>query len=177
MWLESIDKDVLNSNKNKAWQWNFASVFLLWLQYALVIFFLRLTVSTLVKGHRNQHSAKMQLIYWWSFCALVKIRDVKNAIKGGMHYMEIKQQLLLSYCQAITFYLLLKSEGQPVRDHPVISRLVEIKNLLDKVVSSLLVSEWMEDFCNLTHHMNISYLRSLWGWCMRVLILWDLFFT
>ncbi|CDP10852.1 unnamed protein product [Coffea canephora] len=64
---------------------------------------------------------------------LSKIRDVKNAIKGGMHYMEIKQQLLLSYCQAITFYLLLKSEGQPVRDHPVISRLVEIKNLLDKM--------------------------------------------
>ncbi|XP_071921746.1 LOW QUALITY PROTEIN: protein THALLO [Coffea arabica] len=64
---------------------------------------------------------------------LSQIRDVKNAIKGGMHYMEIKQQLLLSYCQAIAFYLLLKSEGQPVRDHPVISRLVEIKNLLDKM--------------------------------------------
>ena len=139
-------------------------------------FSLHLTVSTLVKGHSNQHSAKMQLTYWWSFCALVKIRDVKNAIKGGMHYMEIKQQLLLSYCQAITFYLLLKSEGQPVPDHPVISRLVEIKYLLDKVVSSLFVSKWMEDFCNLTHHMNISYLRSLWGWCMHVLILWRFIF-
>ncbi|CAN4119045.1 unnamed protein product [Withania somnifera] len=57
----------------------------------------------------------------------------KNKIKGGMHYIEVKKLLLLSYCQAITFYLLLKSEGQPVRDHPVISRLVEIKNLLNKM--------------------------------------------
>ncbi|KAL3506834.1 hypothetical protein ACH5RR_032216 [Cinchona calisaya] len=64
---------------------------------------------------------------------LSKIGDGHNAIKGGMHYMEMKRLLLLSYCQAITFYLLLKSEGQPVRDHPVISRLVEIKNLLDKM--------------------------------------------
>lgn len=57
----------------------------------------------------------------------------QNMTKGGMHYIEVKKLLLLSYCQAITFYLLLKSEGQPVRDHPVISRLVEIKNLLNKM--------------------------------------------
>lgn len=53
--------------------------------------------------------------------------------KGELHYLEVKRLLLLSYCQAITFYLLLKSEGQPVCDHPVISRLVDIKALLDKV--------------------------------------------
>ncbi|KAH0713850.1 hypothetical protein KY289_009809 [Solanum tuberosum] len=57
----------------------------------------------------------------------------KTMIKGGMHYIEVEKLLLLSYCQAISFYLLLKSEGQPVRDHPVISRLVEIKNLLNKM--------------------------------------------
>ncbi|CAA0811052.1 Sas10/U3 ribonucleoprotein (Utp) family protein [Striga hermonthica] len=62
-----------------------------------------------------------------------KVRGRQTAKKGDMHYLEVKQLLLQSYCQAITFYLLLKSEGQPVRDHPVISRLVEIKSLLDKV--------------------------------------------
>lgn len=56
---------------------------------------------------------------------------------GGLQYLELKQGILLSYCQAIAFYLLLKSEGQAVRDHPVIARLVEIKNLLDKVFCPL----------------------------------------
>lgn len=62
-----------------------------------------------------------------------KIRGQESARKGGMHYFEVKQILLQSFCQAITFYLLLKSEGQPVRDHPVVSRLVELGSLLDKI--------------------------------------------
>ena len=57
-------------------------------------------------------------------------------MEGGVRYLEMKQLLLLLYCQAITFYLLLKSEGQPIRDHPVLARLVEIKSLLDKGFSS-----------------------------------------
>ncbi|KAF3953289.1 hypothetical protein CMV_021254 [Castanea mollissima] len=52
-------------------------------------------------------------------------------MEGGVRYLEVKQLLLLLYHQAITFYLL-KSEGQPIRDHPVLARLVEIKSLLDK---------------------------------------------
>ena len=57
-------------------------------------------------------------------------------MEGGVRYLEMKQLLLLLYCQAITFYLLLKSEGQPIRDHPVLARRVEIKSLLDKSFSS-----------------------------------------
>ncbi|GMH11923.1 hypothetical protein Nepgr_013764 [Nepenthes gracilis] len=57
----------------------------------------------------------------------------ENIKKEGMHYLEVKRLLLLTYCQAITFYLLLKSEGQPVRDHPVIARLVVIQSLLDQM--------------------------------------------
>ncbi|KAE9462039.1 hypothetical protein C3L33_06073, partial [Rhododendron williamsianum] len=64
---------------------------------------------------------------------LSKVKERGNAMKGGMHYMEVKQLLLLAYCQSITFYLLLKADGQRIRDHPVIARLVEIKNLLDKL--------------------------------------------
>ncbi|KAJ0840049.1 putative sas10 domain-containing protein [Helianthus annuus] len=64
---------------------------------------------------------------------LSKLKEVKSINKNGVQYMEVKKQLLLSYCQAIGFYLLLKSEGHPVRDHPVLARIVEIKNLLDKM--------------------------------------------
>ncbi|KAM1492996.1 hypothetical protein ACFX14_024780 [Malus domestica] len=64
---------------------------------------------------------------------LGKVKKGEVMLEGGMRYLEIKQLLLLSYCQAITFYLLLKSEGQPVRDHPVLARLIEIKILLDKM--------------------------------------------
>ncbi|XP_058196143.1 protein THALLO isoform X4 [Rhododendron vialii] len=92
---------------------------------------------------------------------LRKVKEWGNAMKGGMHYMEVKQLLLLAYCQSITFYLLLKAEGQPVRDHPVIARLVEIKNLLDnlKQLDGNLPSE-LEDILSKKDQTVLKSLRE-----------------
>ncbi|XP_068665221.1 protein THALLO isoform X2 [Aristolochia californica] len=61
-------------------------------------------------------------------------KEDKYAHKGeGMRYIEVKQLLLMVYCQAISFYLLLKSEGLPVCDHPILARLVEINHMLKKM--------------------------------------------
>lgn len=42
-------------------------------------------------------------------------------------------QLMLSYCMHVTFYLLLKTEGKPVKGHPVLDRLVELRVYLEKI--------------------------------------------
>lgn len=44
------------------------------------------------------------------------------AMEEGISFLQLKHQLLLSYCIHVTFYLLLKTEGKSVSNHPVIKR-------------------------------------------------------
>ena len=53
--------------------------------------------------------------------------------KNGMTYLEMKYNLLLSYCTFLSFYLLLKLEGREVVDHPVVFKLAHIKTMLEKL--------------------------------------------
>ncbi|MEW5298021.1 MAG: hypothetical protein WDW36_001185 [Sanguina aurantia] len=64
---------------------------------------------------------------------LAEVKAGKLATAEGLSYLEAKHLLLLHYCQNIVFYLLLKSEGRSVRDHPVITRLVELRTYLEKI--------------------------------------------
>ncbi|XP_021282390.1 something about silencing protein 10 [Herrania umbratica] len=93
---------------------------------------------------------------------LRKAKEGKIFLEGGMRYLEVKQILLLAYCQAITFYLLLKSEGHPVRDHPVLGRIMEIQGLLDKVkqLDGNLPSEWEEILKNKGAEMGQQLVRE-----------------
>jgi hypothetical protein len=52
---------------------------------------------------------------------------------GGVSYLELKLQLLLSYCTHLSFYLLLKAEGMVVKGHPVIEKLVETRTYMEKL--------------------------------------------
>ena len=45
----------------------------------------------------------------------------------------MKYNLLMSYCTFLTFYLLLKVDGKPVENHPVIHKLTHIKALFEKL--------------------------------------------
>ena len=47
--------------------------------------------------------------------------------------LQLKFQLLLSYCTNIAFYLLLKAQGQRVRDHPVITSLLRHRTLIERI--------------------------------------------
>ena len=51
---------------------------------------------------------------------------------SGLSFLELKNVLLLNYCLNLNFYLLLKAEGRPVKDHPVIDELVRLRLLLEK---------------------------------------------
>ena len=62
-----------------------------------------------------------------------EIRSGNIATLEGVSYLEAKHLLLMYYNACIVFYLLLKAEGKSVKDHPVISRLVEIRAYLEKV--------------------------------------------
>ncbi|PRW45524.1 Something about silencing 10 [Chlorella sorokiniana] len=64
---------------------------------------------------------------------LKEVREGELATAEGVSYLEAKHLLLLHYCTAIVFYLLLKAEGRPVQSHPVIQRLVEIRAYLEKI--------------------------------------------
>lgn len=64
---------------------------------------------------------------------LAEVKAGGLATKDGLSYLEAKHLLLLSYCTNIVFYMLLKLEGRPVKEHPVIPRLVQIRAFLDKL--------------------------------------------
>ena len=64
---------------------------------------------------------------------LAELQAGELATDAGMSYLETKHMLLLMYCVNSLFYVLLKLEGRPVRDHPVIQRLLTIKAFLEKL--------------------------------------------
>ena len=45
----------------------------------------------------------------------------------------MKQNLMLSYCTFIIFYLMLKVEGKSTEKHPVVYKLAHIRTLMDKL--------------------------------------------
>jgi len=52
---------------------------------------------------------------------------------GSAAYVGMKAQMMLAYIVNLSYYLLLKVRGVPVRDHPVVLRLLWIRTLFEKL--------------------------------------------
>lgn len=67
------------------------------------------------------------------------IESIKEASKAKpvdddlAKYLEVKQQLLLSYCINTVFYLILKAEGKSVKSHPVMKQLLTLRYAMEKM--------------------------------------------
>ncbi|CAL8355403.1 something about silencing protein 10 [Gadus morhua] len=61
------------------------------------------------------------------------IKDGRIAPGKGAEYLKTKHQLYLNYCTNISFYLVLKAKRIPAHNHPVIERLLNYRNLINKL--------------------------------------------
>ncbi|CAL8338885.1 unnamed protein product [Lota lota] len=61
------------------------------------------------------------------------IKDGRIPPGKGAEYLKTKQQLYLNYCTNISFYLVLKAKRIPAHNHPVIERLLNYRNLINKL--------------------------------------------
>ena len=49
------------------------------------------------------------------------------ATSKGISFLEVKLQLMLCYVTNLAFYMLLKAEGRPVKDHPVLDQILRTR--------------------------------------------------
>ncbi len=63
---------------------------------------------------------------------LAAVKEGGLPTTGGVAYLEVRQQLLLTYVSHLAFYLMLKAQGQSLASHPVMSRLVRIRTMIEK---------------------------------------------
>eukprot|EP00667_Euglena_gracilis_P005290 EG_transcript_5325 len=85
-------------------------------------------VTLLEEYKKNMHVVKSVLA---PLLSRVKKKELQTS--AGMSFLHMKFHVLLLYCMHIVFYMTLKVEGKPVKDHPVIQRLVELRVYLQKL--------------------------------------------
>ncbi|GAB1605161.1 something about silencing protein 10-like [Argonauta hians] len=61
------------------------------------------------------------------------LEEEKNVPAQTLSYVQLKLRLTLSYCINVNFFLKLKSERFPVKNHPIVKRLLQYRNLLKQV--------------------------------------------
>ena len=62
-----------------------------------------------------------------------KLANSEDVDENVVKYLEIKQQLMLSYSMNVVFYLFMKAQGSVVRGHPVMRQLLEFRYAMEKM--------------------------------------------
>jgi len=60
-------------------------------------------------------------------------KNRKGENREGQKYIELKFNLLMSYCMSLSFYILLNIQGKSVKDHPVIKKLISVRTMLARL--------------------------------------------
>merc|ERR1719188_1717750 len=76
---------------------------------------------------------KAKLLALKDLLPLLKPEALARVPLSGASYLEAKASLLLSTLANLSFYLLIRAEGGAVRQHPVVSQLVWLKELHEKL--------------------------------------------
>jgi U3 small nucleolar RNA-associated protein 3 len=59
---------------------------------------------------------------------------ISDLDKGLVDYMGLKEQLLLTYCINVVFYLYMKAMGKVVENHPLMKQLLQVRYLMERMV-------------------------------------------
>jgi len=62
-----------------------------------------------------------------------KVKKFKSVHSDGMSFLELKYHLLFNYCMNIAYFMLLKSQGATVKNHPVLDQLIELRVVMEKM--------------------------------------------
>jgi len=60
-------------------------------------------------------------------------KSKKAPSSAGLSFLQCKYHMMLAYCSAVAYYLLLKSRGVRVAGHPVFRRLIRYRLMLEKL--------------------------------------------
>ncbi|KYQ96795.1 U3 snoRNP protein [Tieghemostelium lacteum] len=112
--IEKLEKNISNYTKKEK------------LQYLL-------SESPLLLELLEEFKSKISEIKSSILPILEKVKSNNLQTSKGISFLETKYHLLLSYCLNITYFLMLKSSGASVKDHPVVDQLVRIRVILEKI--------------------------------------------
>ncbi|KAN0042869.1 hypothetical protein ACTA71_010500 [Dictyostelium dimigraforme] len=112
--IEKLEKDISNFTKKEK------------LQYLI-------TESPLLLDLLEDFKVKMNEVKTSILPALEKVKSNQLPTSKGISFLETKYQLLLSYCLNITYFLMLKSSGVSIKDHPVIDQLIKCRTMIEKI--------------------------------------------